>query len=104
MVFVCNASGGIFRSPSVVSKRCLFLPGFVCDGSGGHHGSRLMCLPTGHTCLYMCAIPEKFAVVVVVVIVVVVVTDVFVDIVYQLNSLSYLSHTSLADCTFYPTP
>jgi hypothetical protein len=57
----------------------------------------------------MCAIFENFAVVVVVVVVVVVidvvvVTDVFVDIVYQLNSLSYLSHTSLADCTFYPTP
>jgi hypothetical protein len=82
MVFVCNAGGGIFRSPSVVSKRCLFLPGFACDGSGGHHGSRLMCLPTGHTCLCMCALPEKFAVVVVVVvvvIVVVVVTDVFVE-------------------------
>ena len=50
-------------------------------------------------------IPEKIAVVVVVVvIVVVVVTDVFVEHPLSAELTELLSRTSLADCTFYPTP
>ena len=47
---------------------------------------------------------KKIAVVVVVVVIVVVVTDVFVEHPLSAELTELLSRTSLADCTFYPTP